>query len=126
MKAQTIAEGKVVVTPLLQADGLVKTRPAIILRDLPSYQDILVCGISTQLQRYVLDFDEIISPHDDDFTLSGLRYVSLIRLSFLIAIPRKRILGILGSISTERHRRLLKRLSNYLVENLIEESEGSS
>lgn len=118
MKALIIEEGSVVVAPLLQADEMVKSRPAIILRNLPAYQDVLVCGLSTQLQQYVPNFDEIISPSDDDFEQSGLVYRSLIRLGFLVAIPRKRVLGIIGSISVERHTRLLSKLSEYLVEDL--------
>jgi mRNA interferase MazF len=110
-------EGNVVITPLLHADGLAKRRPAVILRDLPAYQDVLVCGISTQLRQYVAGFDEIISSDDDDFVQSGLTYTSVIRLGFLVAIPNKRVLGIIGVISSERHDRLLRNLSAYLVEN---------
>ena len=55
-------EGDVVLTPVPQADGQVKNRPAIILRELLPYNDLLVCGVSTQLHQCVEDFDEIISP----------------------------------------------------------------
>jgi mRNA interferase MazF len=40
---------------------------------------------------------------------------SLIRLGFLAVLPCKKILGSIGSISTERHQRLLHKLSDYLV-----------
>jgi mRNA interferase MazF len=40
---------------------------------------------------------------------------SLIRLGFLVVVPRAKIVGSIGSISSERHRRLLQRLSEYLV-----------
>lgn len=43
-------EGDVVLTPLPQADGMIKNRPAIILREMPPYRDFLVCGVSTQLK----------------------------------------------------------------------------
>jgi mRNA interferase MazF len=81
---------------------------------MPLYHDLLVCGISTQLHKRVKDFDEIISPVDTDFESSGLLAESLIRLGFLAILPRNSILGSIGSISTERHRRLLKTLSDYL------------
>ena len=42
-------EGDVVLTPIPQADGMIKNRPAIILREMPPYKDFLVCGVSTQL-----------------------------------------------------------------------------
>ncbi len=80
-------EGDVILTPIPQANGMVKNRPAIILREMPPYRDVLVCGISTQLHQYVKDFDEIISPTDADFTTSGLVAASLIRLSFLAVLP---------------------------------------
>ena len=37
-------EGDVVLTPVPQADGTVKNRPAIVLREMPVYRDVLVCG----------------------------------------------------------------------------------
>ena len=61
-------EGDVTLTPVCRADGTSKTRPAVILREMPSYKDFLVCGISTQLHQRVEDYDEVISPSDPDFT----------------------------------------------------------
>ena len=111
-------EGDVVLTPIPQADSGVKNRPTIILREMPSYGDLLVCGVSTQLHHYVQGFDEIIFPTDADFASSGLVAAPLIRFSFLAILPRKNIAGVIGSIAPERHRRLLEALSNYLVRNL--------
>jgi mRNA interferase MazF len=108
-------EGDVVITRIPQADGTVKNRPAIILREMPPYRDLLVCGVSTQIHQMVTDFDETISPADADFATSGLLSESLIRLGFLTVLPRKSIPGSIGSISDARHRRLLKKLSDYLV-----------
>ena len=104
-------EGDIVLTPVPQADGQLKNRPAIILRELPPYRDLLVCGISTQLHHHVKDFDEIISLDDKDFKSSGLISKSLIRLGFLAVLPRSSILGSIGEISSERHRRLCRRPS---------------
>jgi mRNA interferase MazF len=108
-------EADVVLTPVPQANGAIKNRPAIILREMPPYKDLLVCGISTQLHQRVPDFDEIISPSDLDFVASGLRAESLIRLGFLAVLPHRNIVGSIGSISSERHQRLLKTLSDYLM-----------
>lgn len=108
-------EGDVVVLPMPQADGMVKNRPAIVLREMPPFQDVLVCGVSTQLRQAVKDFDEVISANDTDFVTSGLKTESLIRLGFLVVIPRSKIAGSIGSISSERHKRLLRALSDYLV-----------
>ena len=108
-------EGNVILTPVPQADGAVKNRPAIILREMPLYKDLFVCGVSTQLYQQVKGFDEIILPSDTDFASSGLKSASLIRLGFLAVLPRSRIIGAIGSISPDRHKRLLKTLSDYLV-----------
>jgi len=109
-------EGDVVILPLPQADGSVKNRPAIILREMPPFRDVLICGVSTQLRQAVKDFDEVISQSDADYDTSGLRQDSLIRVGFLAVVPRSKIAGAIGSISEERHRRLLQRLSAYLVQ----------
>jgi mRNA interferase MazF len=111
-------EGDVILTPIPQADGNVKNRPAVALREMPLYGDMLVCGVSTQLHHYVQGFDEIIALTDADFTSSGLVATSLIRLGFLAVLPRQNIAGAIGSIAPERHRRLLEALSNYLLRDL--------
>lgn len=108
-------EGDLVIVPMPQADRMVKNRPAIILRKMPPFRDVLVCGVSTQLRQAAKDFDEVISPSDTDFAASGLKEESLIRLGFLVVVPRNKIAGSIGSISSERHKRLLQRLSEYLV-----------
>ena len=107
-------QGDVILTPVPQANGELKDRPAIFLKEMPRYHDLLVCGISTQLHQYIENFDEIISPDDVDFKSSGLKSKSLIRLSFLAVLPRRRVLGSIGSISEERHKHLLRKLSEYL------------
>ncbi len=60
-------QGDVILTPIPQADGKLKERPAILLREMPGFSDFLVCGISTQLHRLIENFDEIISLDDKNF-----------------------------------------------------------
>ncbi len=108
-------EGDITLAPMPQANGRIKNRPVIILRELPPYNDFLVCGVSSQLQQYVQNFDEFISPSDPDFNASSLKVASVIRLGFLAVLPRNRIAGSIGKISSQRHQRLLKTLSAYLV-----------
>lgn len=47
---------------------------------------------------------------------SGLVAESLIRLGFLTVIPQNQIAGSIGLISSARHKRLLEKLSDYLVQ----------
>ncbi len=113
-------EGDVILTPLPQADGAMKHRPALLLRELPPFGDYLACGISSQLHQAVPEFDDIISEGEADFAASGLLSNSVIRLGFLAILPRQRIVGKIGHVALDRHARLLRTLSKYLVANLDE------
>jgi mRNA interferase MazF len=83
---------------------------------MPSFRDAFVCGVSTQTHRLAPDFDELITSQDNDFTASDWISDPLIWLGFLVVLPRRNIINSIGSISPERHKRLLHRLSEYLVE----------
>jgi len=109
-------EGEVILASLPQSDGKTKLRPVLLLRQFPPpYNDFLVCGISSQLHQRIVDFDELISESDVDFKNSGIIKESIIRLSFLAVISINLIAGTIGRISKQRHRKLLKRLSDYLL-----------
>ena len=107
--------GDVLLTSLPQADGFAKDRPVLCLCSVPPFQDFLVCGITTQLTNRVENLDEVIASHDDDFTASGLKMASLVRTAFLALLPQSRFKGRIGSVSQERHRRLLKSLASFLT-----------
>jgi len=109
-----MTEGDVVLTPLPQADGQIKNRPAIILRAMPPYGDFLVCRVSTQLHHEVTGFDDLLRPSDAYFAASGLKAPSLIRLGYLAVLPTSSLLGAIGSIEKAQHERLLERLGNHL------------
>jgi mRNA interferase MazF len=86
---------------------------------MPPFGDWLVCGVSTQLHHAVHDFDDVIGPEDADYPASGLKAVSLIRLGFLAVLPAADLLGTIGSLSPDRHRRLLSRLSRHLLAGVV-------
>jgi mRNA interferase MazF len=81
-------EGDIVLALLPQTDGQGKYRPAVVWRQMPGFGDLLVCGISTQLRQQIANFDEVIEPSHDDFTTSGLKAPSLIRLGFIAVLPQ--------------------------------------
>lgn len=108
-------EGAVVLLALRQADGKIKPRPAVALRQLPGFGDWLVCGVSRQLHQFVGGFDEQVSAADPDFDLSGLTWPFLIRLGFLQSVPLSTIMGRIGVISADRRRRLLANLARHLT-----------
>lgn len=105
--------GDVVLIRLPQlAGGPSKLRPALVLALLPgAYQNVLICGISTQLEELQADWDEFIGPEDADFGDSGLHRASAIRLSYLSAAHTKELVGVIGRIAPERLRRVLTRLA---------------
>jgi mRNA interferase MazF len=107
-------EGDIALAPLPQADGQIKNRPVVLLRRLPPFGDLLVCGVSTQLHQRVAGFDEAIAPGDKEFAASGLKTASLIRLGFLAMLPEPTLLGKIGSLSSARHQRLLANLCRHL------------
>jgi len=109
-----INEGDVALTPLPQADGQVKNRPVLVLRRMPPFGDLLVCGVSTQLQHAVADFDEVIAAADADFSSSGLKAPSLVRLGYLATLPQRSFLGKIGVVASERRTRLVNRLSRHI------------
>ncbi len=108
-------EGEIILANLPQSDGNIKLRPVLLLKQLPGYNDFLVCGISTQLHQLVKNFDELIDENNNNFIQTGLRQSSLIRLGFLAVIPNNMIPGTIGRIDSALHKNLLERLAKYLM-----------
>jgi mRNA interferase MazF len=78
---------------------------------MPTYNDYLVCGISTQLHQEIPNFDIILTPS----LTNRLRATSLVRLIFLAVLSEDDIKGVLGIIEDSKHQQLLSNLSNYLT-----------
>ena len=89
-----MSPGDVVIATLPQSDGALKLRPAVLLTAMPPYGDWLACGVSTQLHHCVAGFDELLPLQAPDFSASGLRQASLLRLGFLSTLPRAQIGGV--------------------------------
>lgn len=107
--------GDVALISLPQIGGPNKLRPALLLVSLPGpYQNLLLCGISTQLHLVVPNWDEPIQATDADFAASGLHQTSVIRLSYLYAADAAEITGVIGSIDPARLARLRTRLADQL------------
>ena len=107
-------DGDVVIANFPQHDGTIKQRPALCLCRIPPFDDLLVCGISTQLQQLAPELDETITPADPDFRTAHLKEPSLIRLGFLVVLPAANFRGRMGSVSAARLQRLRTRLSDFL------------
>ncbi|MGB3586619.1 MAG: type II toxin-antitoxin system PemK/MazF family toxin [Tunicatimonas sp.] len=107
-------EGDIALASLQQADGQRKLRPVLLFKQMPPYQDWLVCGISSQLRQAVANFDEVVQENDDDFLQSGLTVSSVIRLGFLATLPSRDLAGVIGQISQSRYQQLIENLIDKL------------
>jgi mRNA interferase MazF len=112
---RTFVPGDVVYTNFPQSNSEVKFRPAIILKIIPPFQDILVCGVTTRVRHYIPELDEVITSRDEDFVSSGLQKDSMIRLGNLITFSEKHIQGPIGQISQTRLACLQRRLADFLI-----------
>ena len=111
------ATGQIVLFKFPQTDlAIGKLRPALLLAALPnSYGDWLLCMISTKTGQEVLGLDDIISPTDADFTQSGLKSESVIRVTRLAVVSEKLLLGKAGEISQERLVRVKDNLARWII-----------
>jgi mRNA interferase MazF len=107
--------GNIVLVDFPQSDGKSKLRPVLILKLLPKYNDFLVCGISTQLNQYIKDLDEILSDQDIYFKQTGLHKSSVIRIFFLAVVPSQKISGSIGEVPAILHKEILQRLAKFLI-----------
>lgn len=111
-----IVEGQTILFRFPQTDQIAgKLRPALVLRELPGpYNDWLICMVSSQLSRRIPDFDEIITPDDMDFSDSGFKIPSLIRISRLAVVDAGIFLGKLGQVDASRVIRIKQKLSSWI------------
>jgi len=109
--------GQIILFKFPQADlEQGKLRPALLINKLPGdYDDWLICMISSQIQHYISDFDEIIQEDDPDFIESGLKTVSVIRVGRLAVVEGNILLGATGKISSDRLQRIKTHLADWLT-----------
>jgi mRNA interferase MazF len=93
-----------------------KKRPVLLLRQLnDTWDDWLVCMVSSQLHQANTRLDWVLSPDDEAFALSGLKVASVFRLSRLAVLDCTLMLGQLGTLSDERLHQLRHRLGMWVV-----------
>jgi mRNA interferase MazF len=108
-------EGKIILAVFPQ-DKEQKLRPALVLREFPKYGDLLICGISSNVNQYIPEFDLLLNATHPDFQISGLRLPGVCRLNMLTMLSRREIVGSIGEISLKTHNSLLQTLAHYLCE----------
>ena len=113
-----IHEGQVVLFRFPQTDrNAGKLRPALVLRKLPgSYDDWMICMISSQLSQCIAGFDEVISGGDPDYSSSGLKTASVARISRLAVVDKAILCGAIGEISAGRLARIKANLADWIAQ----------
>jgi mRNA interferase MazF len=108
--------GQVVLFQFPQTDlATGKLRPAVLLAKLPgSFDDWLLCLVSSQARQLVQGFDELLFESDQDFASSGLHSNSIIRTGRLAVVEGSILMGAIGTISNERLSRIKSNLSKWL------------
>ena len=104
-----------------------KYRPVILLTKLPgSFNDWLICAITSQLRHEVKEWDERIERADDDFKRSGLKVPSLIRIGKLATVEESVLEGTLGRISAERLARILRKIRFHIEREIADHEKTCS
>jgi mRNA interferase MazF len=108
--------GQIVLFRFPQTDLVLGSlRPALLIAPIPSsYDDWLVCMISTQIRQAIPNFDEIILKTDSDFAQTRLKSESVIRLSRLAVVSETVFAGKLGEVSQNRLKKVKNNLADWI------------
>ena len=72
--------------------------------------------VSSRLEQVIPGFDEVIRKEDADFSASGLKQSSLIRIGRLAVAHAELFLGAMGEISNERLVHIRHRIADWILE----------
>lgn len=109
--------GKLALVRFPRVDGEEgKLRPVLLIARVPGHHpDCLVAMMSSRLEQAVRGFDEIIEEGDDDFSNSGLKGSSVIRLGRLAVVNKELLLGAIGEVSEDRLARIRRRIAEWIL-----------
>ncbi len=94
-----------------------RLRPALVVAVAPGYHaNLLLALITSRIYQAVPKFDEIIEPSDSDYSTTGLKVRSVVRLARLASVEPSIINARLGNVSPKRLRQIRKRLTDWLQE----------
>jgi mRNA interferase MazF len=112
-----IRDGQIVLFSFPQTDQTAGSlRPALVIRGLPGRRDDwLVCMISTRLHQRVEGLDEVVAEADPEFSASGLRRASVIRVTRLAVVAGEILHGSIGRLSGRRLQSIRTRLAHWIL-----------
>jgi mRNA interferase MazF len=109
--------GQIVLTPFPYTDlSGAKLRPVLMLRRASRFDDWLVCMVSSRTEQAEAGFDEILQPAAPDFSTSGLKAPSVLRLSRLAVLDGSLLIGSIGTVDAARLDRVRQRLARWIAE----------
>lgn len=106
--------GSVVVTSIIQSNNENKMRPTVLLKQIPPYNDWLVCPVSSKTHNLVPGLDLLIKEEDEDFKTMSLQAPSIIRIGKLQAIPEKTIRAEIGRVTDRTYTTMIEQLVTWL------------
>ncbi len=108
--------GEIVLFRFPQTDLILGSlRPSLLIAQIPSsYNDWLVCMISSQIHQAIPNFDEVILKTDSDFVQTRLKSESVIRLSRLAVVSETIFVGKLGEIFPVRLQKVKANLADWI------------
>jgi mRNA interferase MazF len=110
------SEGEIVLLRYPHTDGSQgKRRPAVLLKAVPgSFGDWLICMVSTQLHQKSEGLDLVLQRKDADFSVTGLKADSLIRIGRLAVVEERGFELSLGRLADFRLREAQESLVRWL------------
>ena len=110
------SEGTIVLLRYPNTDGSQgKRRPAVLLKSIPSsFGDWLICMVSTQLHQKSEGLDLVLERKDADFSVTGLKADSLIRIGRLAVVEERGFELSLGRLADFRLREARESLVRWL------------
>ncbi|MCJ2542487.1 type II toxin-antitoxin system PemK/MazF family toxin [Thermostichus vulcanus] len=110
-----LAKGDIVLVPFPFTDlSQTKLRPAVILWVEPQGQDITLCFISSQNLERITPDELLLEIGDPEFTQTGLKVTSKIKVTKIITLERQLLQRRLGSLGTQQ----IQRLNQILIQAL--------
>jgi mRNA interferase MazF len=106
-------KGKVVLVPFPFDDlTATKVRPALCLTDpVGSDRHVVMAFVSSQVPGVLLPTDVLLNPSSGDFSVTGLRVASVLRLHRLVTLTTRLIARELGKLSPNLQAEVDKKLA---------------
>lgn len=118
MANPSTTKGKIVLVPFPFDDlSSTQVRPAVCLTNpVGQYEHIILTFITSKVPTQLMETDVVLDTNHPDFTASGLRKASTIRLDHLITVRKSIIRRELGTLSSGTQDEIFQKLCKLLSE----------